>query len=738
MQQFITENELKFIRVKININPETNKKQFIAVKKGWKEMTFKELKAYENSLNKAEGGHYLIELGNNFLVFDTDTAEDYEALILILKELNIYVPDAITLSTRGDLYAFKRHFWFKITTPETFDITGPKRWGSLDVFSGTKGQVAERKATQIENIPELTIENYKRIKSIFNPTDVPEQIKTDYSLRCLLEHLNPNRFIKYDSWLILYFIFKNEDFDLNLFNEFSKKYYPAFDETKNTEILNKIKPRVGYTKATLYYWLKEDNILYFRQLKNEDDYTLELFNYNSHNNMLKLFYQANSKKYLFCQSSGWFIYGENNILKSVGPKIPSQAHIEFHDFLKKELTELIIRVKDDKELVDKINKMNNKCFQHSYISDVLKKANVYFNVPDVDKLIDTNLNLIAFTNCLYDKTINDFRPIETTDYICFNAGFAINKTRNSEARKTIDAFYNTIFEDVEMTNYSRKITADCLIGNGKEKFIINTGRGRNGKGVLSSLIKYCVGDYYYQADSSFFVSEYKSGAPNPTLYNSKKRRYFYSSEPEGIDECKLNSGAVKSATGGDTLPCRGLFKDTYMLVPTWTPIMECNQKPAIESTDEAIKNRLIIINFPFTFVSEPKEKHHRKIDGKLKTTLLNPEVRNEFILMLIDEFNKDYPVPKKVLNELNEYIQENNTVEDFIRENYDFTECSKDRIQAIALLEDYNSSGEYPRLSNSKFSKNLKFMNLESVKSCGRKFYIKIKPKIFDKENELD
>jgi hypothetical protein len=71
--------------------------------------------------------------------------------------------------------------------------------------------------------------------------------------------LNDSRFDSFNDWIIIYQVFLNEIYNLEIFNEYSKQS-SHYNEHNNNKIMNNYKPRAdGYKLGTLYKMFKEDN-----------------------------------------------------------------------------------------------------------------------------------------------------------------------------------------------------------------------------------------------------------------------------------------------------------------------------------------------------------------------------------------------------------------------------------------------------------------------------------------------
>jgi P4 family phage/plasmid primase-like protien len=764
MEQFIGLNKFKFIstKTKFQTNSEGEEtKTYLPALKGWKDKTYEELVEINNNLNN-DNTTYLINCNNDFLIFDTDYKDDYERLVSILKENNLYEEEAITESSRGKTYPYKRHFWFKVEDRE-FKTMKKHYFNNLEIFIGSNCSIAENSITIINNVPTLSFDDYEEIKMVFEVVDkktimrdnkeenIIKVSKTnsntthqDKNLLTILDGLKAKRFQNYQFWMSIYWVFLNEKLDLEIFKSYSKKHYKKYNEEENEKIFSSSAPQNGYKIATLYHYLKEDNYEVFKSLQSSRiDFWAMFDNIKSHSDLAKLYYSLNPTKYIYHAIQGWFEYNKSNILMIKGKDFPSSML----NSITNTFQELLIEQRNltlpiDKDLTEYKNKM--KIFQNAYnkvgtstfIKGVMEYLRELYNMNDIETLIDNNVNLIAFNNMLYDNSIKDFRPIKPNDYITKTTKYDINRKSNPILRNKLIALIRSMFETDDIYNYHLQTIANSLFGNKNEVFVINSGKGRNGKGVCSTLIENALGSYFYAGESTFLTTVYKADRPNSTLYNLRGVRYFLTTEPEADNETKFNIGLIKKITGNDTITTRDLNKGNISYIPHFTPFLQCNTKPKIDNIDDAIKNRFRILNFPFAFVQNPTKKNEKQGDITLKESL-NQEMYNEFMLLLLDiSKNPDSKIPASVLSEVDEYLNSNNYVKSWLETRYMINDNRKDIQRASILLQEYNNSGDYPQLSNVKFTELMKMNNIQSRLLKGNKYYYGLSP-LDDIENDL-
>ena len=774
MYKFIKQNQFKFINFDIKGYDEEGQKIYPDAKEipfAWQNKTFEELdKLYNKS--KTPKKLYLIR-ATGHLIFDTDEEIAYEKLTKILKELNLYNKDSITLSTSGDKHYYKRHFWFKIED-EQFknmrkqELNKEKKDEKLEIFiNGTSG-LAERAETELKNISVLTFKDYKKIVNIYCD-DLSDDDNYDYEekedekeeeevkkpvkkikpvsnnednleLIKILDNLKNIRFENYDYWLILYFIFVNEGYDLEIFDLYSKKRGgKKYDKQKNDSILKNIKPKKGYTIATLYLWLKEDNLNAFKEIQLERTDLIKIFSNPENNYELgNLYYNYNPNKYVRSEITGiWYEYNNNNILILRGKNEPSSLHNSITEtYLKIVKEQLILLLKKKDKLTEEDQKKEKilNTFKDKYagksqvINNIKKYLPHLYNVENIDDKLDSNVNLFAFNNMLYDNSIKSFREIIPYDFITKTTKYDINLKSNKEIRTKIINLIKSMFETEEMYIYHLRTIALSMFGNHNESFYINSGSGRNGKGLCSQLVEKSFGSYFYQGESTFYTTVYRSDRPNPTLYNLKGVRYFLTTEPEANEDTKFNIGMVKSTTGRDTITTRDLNKSNISYTPQFTPFMQCNKKPKIDKIDNAIKGRFKIINFPFSFVDNPEKPNEKMIDTTLKSSI-NEEWYNEFMLLLLEtneKMPKKIDIPKEVENNINEYLNEVNIIKDWLIDTFEFTGEFKKKtsdFRSKELLELYNNSGRQ-HLTPQKFNNFIKMIDeIKKVTYGGSDYY---------------
>lgn len=708
----------------------------------------------ENMLKHKKSDSLFLGLTSpNYLILDTDSKEAYKKLKKILKEKDLYNRNSITesISNRliGDTY--KNHFWFKVEPEEFIKVQkgahikgNPKL--DLDWFYMGKARLFEYIDSEIDTI-ELSFNDFKTIMEeleivinyeneekkpkekkiiVESESDEEEENKCDNkkmtndekNIKKMLLGLDKKRWENFENWLKIGMVFKNEEWDFEVFNEISKNY-KGYDEEKNEIHVKSLKKTTsGYKVGTLYKWLKEDNINLFNELQEHRlDFWFLMNNFNQ-KDIATFYYNLNCDKFIRCDKTGWYEYNDKNILKFYGDT-PSNLLFDISDKIQKYINEQknYIKLTDNEYNIKmKIIKKNYDIAGSSgFVEGIIKfLKNLYLKI-DLYKIIDNNTNLLCFNNKLFDIKQKKFRDIEPTDYVSKTTNYEIDEKSNAKIREAINAIFWSIFENVETVEYWKIITGLSLFTNKMQEFYMNTGCGGNGKGILSKLIELALGDYFYSPENTFLTTVLKGNAPNSSLVRCRGTRHVRVLEPDdGSNNSKINEDFLKLLTGGSKITCRDLFGKMLEFDNTFTVHMECNTKPKLGKFEEALRRRFRVLPYNFRFVDEVIENNDRQRDYELVEKISNKKYINEFMLILLETATNyinvkvsSIKVPKCVLTETEEYFNDNNMLKYWIEEYIKITKDEKKMVKSSFLYEKYiETTGN--KISQMKFMGDMK------------------------------
>ena len=133
---------------------------------------------------------------------------------------------------------------------------------------------------------------------------------------------------------------------------------------------------------------------------------------------------------------------------------------------------------EDKNFIkySKIYKSNYKQVGNTkFIKDIIEKLKDHYNIPDLDKKIDSKLELVAFKDLVYNVHTKQYRPILRNDYVEKHINYYAPTTDDEDIKKDILQFVQGIQKTQEEADFLLKITANALFKNKYEKLYILQG-----------------------------------------------------------------------------------------------------------------------------------------------------------------------------------------------------------------------------------------------------------------------
>jgi phage/plasmid-associated DNA primase len=168
--------------------------------------------------------------------------------------------------------------------------------------------------------------------------------------------------------------------------------------------------------------------------------------------------------------------------------------------------------------------------------------------------------------------------------------------------------------------------------NAEEKAYFLLGVGRNGKGTLIKPFKNSLGKYWGDLNMNYYTTHDKGAdTPNQNLYNCRNSRVVSSVEVSDSDfqnrAVKFVSDKFKTISGNDTIYARELGTKNSAYFQAGKPFIQTNVMPVFTKLDTSLKERIIVINFPYTFKSNPTEPNYLIIiKNTRKTDSIFPKV----------------------------------------------------------------------------------------------------------------
>jgi phage/plasmid-associated DNA primase len=224
------------------------------------------------------------------------------------------------------------------------------------------------------------------------------------------------------------------------------------------------------------------------------------------------------------------------------------------------------------------------------------------------------------------------------------------------------------------------------------------GRGRNGKGTGSELIKNAIGLYWGNLSMDYFTSYSKDAdKPNQNLYNCRASRVLCSSEIGDSDSSNkavnFVSGQFKAMTGGDLVYARELGTKNTTYFKAGKVLIQTNVMPSFSKIDTSLKERIVVMDFPYTFTDDKElilkdSMKYKEKDIGLKSKFSTNLYRVAMINVLFKnytEYKKSFIIPDSVKKYTNTYFA-GQSLKSWIDENCDESDDGRIDLESIKQL----------------------------------------------------
>lgn len=570
----------------------------------------------------------------------------------------------------------------------------------------------------------------------------------------MLGMVKPQRFQQYNQWCALMVLMKTHKLPIDLFLQLSEaSEYAYFDEIKCRTAWRNCREAESFGIPTVLGWLKQDGVDIKKLFPTQSPLLKELLNgwyrqgdFTDQNIATALY--NHYKDSLIYTDQGWFHYkgkwvmGKQEFIFHPVMVLLSTELLNYIDNgLDKQLKRMAAEQMDEDELNtektrakmrEKLRKDVNNLQRSSTIKRVLEASVGLFLDNSALDTFDTKAHWFCFTDqkAINMRTLEEIR-IEAKDRILTTCGYDLPPRKQEDIDK-VRAVIEGILPEHNIPSLLSALSLLSYGGNINELLLFFKGEGRNGKGMLISLLQKVLGDYFYALPTEVLTTHSKgAGRANPELAQCRWARCVMASEPDGKQE--MVKTTINLLTGRDTITVRQLHCTPTSFVPRFTLAIMGNDAPKISGgVNDAIKERLVFQMFPFTFVENPEEgTNQRKIDTSKKDVLREDvSYRNGLLYLLLETWNKNqgkYIPCDDSKEEQNIYAKDNNPIIGWVEENYQ----PSDKPISIKIIYSAYTQACGEAHSSNKFKDFLKQMGVKVVedRSNGHKVYLQHKPK---------
>lgn len=541
--------------------------------------------------------------------------------------------------------------------------------------------------------------------------------------RALLDNINVIDYLEpFEHWRPIMLAIRKVKNNLLLADEYSKKSsnYSGMEDliAKTSDVFSS-----KITWGTIHYYSKLSNPEKYKQIKAKYDFKIDLSDAGVADMLLIL----HSDDFVFQDSILYYCFASNPFWRyddddfGVRHKIKTDL-LEFYNDRLEELTynmniinrdiALLEKVIEKDRDTNKIDILDGQLHNFKVDRDTIEKGILHaktnnrlsnyvislktaLGMPANRIMFDTlRPNVFCFQNCNIDVKIREKVEIYKHDYITKRVDYDYVKS-TPEDFDELKQIIERILSEPEVRKCYMSVLLCGMLGQQIEKFVIGTGGGRNGKGVMNELFAALLTKVYFYTGGVTLITENLKGGANQEVANMDTKRTILFSEPN--DSLKLKLSTIKNLTGSTEVVGRALYsKKTEVLLQN-TTILECNTIPGIEGEiDTSAAERFIIIDFTATFTNDKKVLELKKNCFPLDTRYKTDAFKQKFKCVLFDyllsfEFTELY-LPDVVRERTNRYLVGCDDFLTFFNENYKFTDSDKDLVKLKDLHEKFRQS----------------------------------------------
>lgn len=556
--------------------------------------------------------------------------------------------------------------------------------------------------------------------------------------RIVIKCLDPRRADNYEEWIKLGWCLHNISHHLlELWDEFSQRSY-KYRQGECERLWSEMRDE-GLHLGTLHMWAKLDNSYEYKQIINNRVYNDIKTCNGSHNALAAVAAKLLKGRYVCAVPNGKLWYEFNNSLWIEDKEAIHLRH-ELSTTVREQFILVMSKIQgtatlDDTQSVASsnttINDIRAQCDKLLHISfklqdagfkdNVVKEMREYLYDRTFLQKLDSNSNLLAFTNGVWELKEHRFRNAKPEDYVSLSVGYDYIEKVDEGLRDNVRRYWQSLHPIQNQCIYVIKTFSRQLYGDhGNELFHIHAGfqgSASNGKTKFFEILESAAGNYVRKFGVEYLTAKQRPdpGKPMPEFQYWRGRRFLYCTEPNHDDV--LNTGVMKDFTGGEKVLYRLLFgNDIHEFRPQYKMHIMCNDAPKVDGSDQGVQRRIRKIDYIARFVDNGEvdaTQYKFNRDEHLINAFRNDHAQKmEFLRVLLDYYEHDfeYTMPEIIKQNSIMYLEENNAVVQFIRN------CVVKDVNGFFTLKEAKD-----RFKTSEYY-NAKALNKVDIEKCiGRK-----------------
>ena len=361
---------------------------------------------------------------------------------------------------------------------------------------------------------------------------------------------------------------------------------------------------------------------------------------------------------------------------------------------------------------------------YRYIISMLNAAKPMLEVKVSD--LDKNEYLLNTPSATFDLKCGFESPCphDPIDYITKMTAVSPSDEGKELWERCLELFFS---KDSELIDYVQKVIGLAAIGKVyQEHLIMAYGSGANGKSTFWNVISRVLGTYSGKLSAETLTIGCRRNV-KPEMAELKGKRLILASEMgEGN---RLNTAIVKQLCSTDEIFAEKKYKAPFAFTPSHTLVLYTNHLPKVGATDDGIWRRLIVIPFNAKITGSNDIKNYadhlyNHAGGYILKWILEGAAK-------VIDLGFRTPLPKCVQSAIQNYKDENDWLDHFIRECCDVDPVYSEKSGELYLrYREYAlRNGEYTRQS-SDFNAGLENAGFHRHKTKKGAFFHGLKLKV--------
>jgi putative DNA primase/helicase len=341
--------------------------------------------------------------------------------------------------------------------------------------------------------------------------------------------------------------------------------------------------------------------------------------------------------------------------------------------------------------------------------------------PAVYEDFDIQPLLFNCANGTYDLERDEFRPADRADMLMKRS--PVSYDSEAQCPKFLAGLERAL-PDQTVRKFLQEFAGYSLSGLAVLKsFLILLGPRHSAKSTFIELFSWILGDYAVGLEFNSLAPREGQGN-SPDIVNLRGSRFASACESEQGQ--RLSAAVLKRLTGGiDRITACAKYEHPVTFPPTWKLWLATNEPPGLNSSDDALWDRVRRVSFDVTI--PPSERDPLYLDKVLKPE--GPGILNWMLegwRRIYSDGRPSIEIPESVRLATEKYREDTDWKREWFEEKCQLTGDDRDRLFTSDAFDSFSEwmkkAGRKPGLSQQAFTNHLVKQILKSnVDKHGRK-----------------